>query len=131
MENFDEARAREFGASMGREIRYVHLLKKGPCWSAESTPDLDVLQKAHVDSMQRLSQAGKPVVSGSLLDAFQLGGEIRCVGVVQAGSLIEAQQVIGTAPMVKAGHLEFEVHAWMVPGGVLPQPCARPGTVRP
>lgn len=131
MGNFDEARAREFAASMGREIHYVYLLKKGPRWSAESTPALEALQNEHVDSMQRLSQAGKLVVSGPLLDAFQLGGEIRSIGVVQAASLIEAQQVIGTDPMVKAGHLVFEVHAWMVPGGVLPPPRACPGTVRP
>lgn len=32
----------------------------------------------------------------------------------------EAQELISTDPMTKAGRLVFELHAWMVPKGVLP-----------
>lgn len=50
----------------------------------------------------------------------QLGGEIRGIGVLRAGSVTEAEEWIRTDPMLKVGRLRFEVHAWMIAKGVLP-----------
>jgi hypothetical protein len=55
-----------------------------------------------------------------LLDSFATSGEIRGIGVLKAGSLAEAVELIGTDPMVKVGRLVFELHAWMVAANVLP-----------
>ena len=60
------------------------------------------------------------MLNGPLLDAFQLSGEIRGIGVLKAKSLAEAQEWIGSDPMVKIGRLVFELHTWMVARGVLP-----------
>lgn len=118
--NFDEAEAREFAASLGRTIYYVYLLKKGPAWSADTTPEIDALQTAHLGNLQRLAQEGRLVLNGPLLDALQLGGEVQGIGVLKAGSLEEARGLIATDPMVKVGRLVAELHAWMVPTGILP-----------
>lgn len=118
--NYNEAESYELAASMGRSIYYVYLLKKGPAWSPDSTPEIDALQEAHLGNLRRLIDAGQLVLNGPLLDALQLGGEIRGIGVLKASSLAEAHEWIGTDPMVKVGRLVFEVHAWMVPKGVLP-----------
>ena len=117
---FDEAEAREVAASMGRAIYYVYLLKKGPTWSPDSTPEIDALQEAHLDNLRRLEEEGKLVLNGPLLDAFQLSGEIRGIGVLKARSLAEAKEWISTDPMVKSGRLVAELHAWMIARGVLP-----------
>lgn len=117
---FDEAEAHELARSMNMAVYYVYLLKKGPTWSPDSTPEIDALQEAHVGNLSRLRDEGKLVLNGPLLDAFQLGGEIRGIGVLKAGSLAEAQEWIGTDPMVKVGRLVFDLHAWMVPKGILP-----------
>jgi len=117
---YNEAQAYELAASMDRAIYYVYLLKKGPTWSPDSTPEVDALQEAHLSNMRRLVDAGTLVLNGPLLDAFQLSGEIRGIGVLKADSLAEAQELISTDPMVKVGRLLFEIHAWMVPKGILP-----------
>jgi uncharacterized protein YciI len=118
--SYNEVEAYELAASMERAIYYVYLLKKGPTWSPDSTPEVDALQEAYIGNLRRLVDAGKLVLNGPLLDAFQLGGEIRGIGVLKATSLAEAQEWISTDPMVKVGRLVFEVHARMVPKGVLP-----------
>jgi uncharacterized protein len=118
--NYSEAEAHELAASMDRAIYFVYLLRKGPAWSAASTPELAALQEAHLGNLHRLAEAGQLVLNGPLLDSFQLGGELRGIGVLKAASLAEAEAWIGTDPMVKAGHLAVKVHAWMVARGVLP-----------
>ena len=117
---YDDAAAHEQARAMGMALYYVYLLKKGPQWSPDSTAEIDALQEAHLANMRRLRQEGRIVVSGPLLDAFQLSGDIRSIGVLRASTMEEAQSWIGTDPMVKVGRLVFELHAWMVPKGVLP-----------
>jgi uncharacterized protein len=117
---YNEAEAYEFAESLERAIYYVYLLKKGPTWFPDSTPEIDALQEAHLSNLRRLREEGKLVLSGPLLDSFQLSGEIRSLGVLKAKSLAEAQDWISTDPMVKVGRLVVELHVWMVPKGVLP-----------
>jgi uncharacterized protein YciI len=117
---YDEAEGRKFARSLDRAIYYLYLLKKGPNWSSDSSPEIDALQEAHLSNLQRLREEGKLVLSGPLLDSFQVSGEIRSIGVLKAQSLAEARNWIGTDPMVSAGRLIVELHVWMVPQGVLP-----------
>lgn len=101
-------------------IYYVFLLKKGPAWSPEETPEINALQEAHLANLRRLGEEGKLVLNGPLLDSFATRGEIRGIGVLKTASLGEAQQLISTDPMVKVGRLIFELHAWMVNKNILP-----------
>lgn len=101
-------------------IYYVFLLKKGPAWSPDATPEIEALQEAHLTNLRRLGEMGKLVLNGPLLDSFATGGEIRGIGVLKASSLAEAQELIGTDPMVRVGRLIFELHTWMVEKNRLP-----------
>jgi uncharacterized protein YciI len=101
-------------------IYYIYLLKKGPTWSPDETPEIDALQEAHLANMQRLVDMGKLVINGPLLDSFATSGEIRGIGVLKTASLAEAQELISTDPMVKVGRLVFELHAWMVNKNISP-----------
>src|SRR3989337_3474083 len=117
---YNEAEAYELAASMDRAIYYVYLLKKGPTWSPDSTPEIAALQEVHLSNLRRLGEEGKLVLNGPLLDSFQLSGEIRGIGGLKAKSLAEAQEWISTDPMLKVGRLVFELHAWMIAKGALP-----------
>jgi uncharacterized protein YciI len=101
-------------------IYYIYLLKKGPTWSPDATPEIEALQEAHLANMRRLRELGKLVLNGPLLDSFATSGEIRGIGVLKTSSLAEAQELISTDPMVKVGRLIFELHAWMVEKNILP-----------
>ena len=101
-------------------IYYVFLLKKGPTWSPDETPEIDALQEAHLANLRRLGDMGKLVINGPLLDSFATSGEIRGIGALKTSSLAEAQELISTDPMVKAGRLIFELHTWMVDKNILP-----------
>jgi uncharacterized protein YciI len=101
-------------------IYYIFLLRKGPAWSPDETPEVEALQEAHLANLRRLGEMGKLVINGPLLDSFATSGEIRGIGVLKAGSLAEAQELISTDPMVQVGRLIFELHAWMVDENILP-----------
>lgn len=101
-------------------IYYLFLLKKGPTWSPDETPEINTLQEAHLANLRHLGEIGKLVINGPLLDSFATSGEIRGVGALKAASLAEAQDLISTDPMVKAGRLIFELHTWMVNKDILP-----------
>lgn len=101
-------------------IYYLFLLKKGPTWSPDETPETEALQEAHLANMRRLGEMGKLVLNGPLLDSFATRGEIRGVGVLKTDSLAEAQELVSTDPMVQVGRLVFELHAWMVGKNILP-----------
>jgi uncharacterized protein YciI len=117
---YDDAQAWRSAEEIGMTIYYVFLLKKGPAWSPDATPEIEALQAKHLANLHRLGEEGKLVINGPLLDSFQLSGEIRGIGALKARSLAEAQEWISTDPMVKVGRLVFELHAWMVGKGVLP-----------
>ena len=101
-------------------IYYIFLLRKGPAWTPDPTPEVQALQEAHLANLRRLGEMGKLVLNGPLLDSFATSGEIRGIGVLKASSLAEAQELIGTDPMVKVGRLIFGLHAWMVEKNILP-----------
>ncbi len=119
---YDDAQARkdveEYFPNM--TIYYIYLLKKGPKWSPEETPEINALQEAHLANLRRLGEMGKLVLNGPLLDSFATSGEIRGIGVLKTNSLAEAQELISTDPMVKVGRLIFELHTWMVGKNILP-----------
>lgn len=101
-------------------IYYVFLLKKGPTWSPDTTPEIEALQEAHLANLRRLGEMGKLVLNGPLLDSFATSGEIRGIGVLKTSSLTEAQELISIDPMVRVGRLVFELHTWMVEKHILP-----------
>jgi len=116
---FDENEAREIANSMDMAIYYVYLLKKGPTWTPEETPEITALQEAHLANFRRLHDIGKLAINGPLLDSLLEGGEIRGIGVLRADSLDEARALVSTDPMVIAGRLVFEIHLWMTAKGIL------------
>jgi uncharacterized protein len=120
MMSYNDEEARREAESMGRTVYYVYLLKKGPTWSPESTPEIDALQEAHLANIKRLADMGKLVINGPLLDSFATSGEIRGIGALKTDSMQEARELISTDPMVKVGRLVFELHAWMIAKNILP-----------
>ena len=118
--SYDENEARDLAASMNMAIYHVYLFKKGPTWTPDPSPEVDVLQEKHLANLKRLGEMGKLVLNGPLLDSFALSGEIRGIGVLKTETMAEAKELLDTDPMVQVGRLVYEVHAWMVNKDILP-----------
>ena len=119
---YDDAQARQDVSENfpNMIVHYVFILKKGPIWTADETPEIDALQAAHLANYRRLEEIGKLVITGPFLDAFATSGEVRGMGVLRADSFDEAHELISTDPMVRVGRLIFELHPWMVNRSILP-----------
>jgi uncharacterized protein YciI len=117
---YNDEEARKDAAAMGMTVYYVFLLRKGPTWSPDETPEINALQEAHLANYRRLAEIGKLVITGPFLDSFAVSGEMRGMGVLKADSYDEAFELISTDPMVRVGRLMFELHTWMVKKDILP-----------
>jgi uncharacterized protein YciI len=95
---------------------YFAFLKRGPKWTAESTPETAALQAAHMAHIQSMAATGKLVIAGPFAKAPPYSG----VFVFKVGSLEEAKSMAEADPTVKAGRLVIELHPWSVPRGSLP-----------
>jgi uncharacterized protein YciI len=49
---------------MELERYYLVFLKKGPCWTAESTPELERLQERHLAHLASLREGGYLTLAG-------------------------------------------------------------------
>lgn len=116
IENPDEAKE-PFAVLPGMKVYYLRLLKRGPLWTPEETPELERLQEAHLAYGRKLIEEGKIILNGPLLD----NGYLRGVSIMRVDSQEEAQALADGDPSVQAGRLACEVHPWMVQKGILPE----------
>lgn len=92
----------------------VGLLKKGPKWTAESTPATAEIQKGHLAHLGKMADMGKLVGAGPLLD----NGELRGILIFNLASADEALALAQQDPAVTSGRLIVEVHPWLGPEGI-------------
>ena len=90
------------------------IIKKGPVWTAEDSPELDRLQEAHLAHIDGMRGDGHLVAAGPIDD----GSDVRGISVLRVESLERAVQLAAADPSVCAGQLAIEVHPWYVPTGI-------------
>lgn len=95
---------------------FVVLLRRGPNYTAENSPETDALQRAHLAHLWSQHESGKLVVMGPVLD----DGDIRGLSLYRAESAEEIQTLAAEDPAVKSGRFVIEVHPWMTHRGILP-----------
>ncbi|MCF8258394.1 MAG: YciI family protein [Flavobacteriales bacterium] len=105
---FDSTLAAQLGADQYGMRKYVMaFLKKGP--NRDRTKEqADSLQRAHMDNIIRMAEAGKLVVAGPFFD----DGEVRGIYIFAVNSLEEAEALTNTDPAIQAGSLEMELREW-------------------
>ena len=87
------------------------LLKRGPKWTAESSPEVDKLQAGHMANIQLMARLGKLMAAGPLgkNDAGLAG-----VFIFKA-PLDEAKTLAAEDPAIKAGRLAIDFYLWRGP----------------
>ena len=103
------------------ETVYFGFLNSGP----NRTQDAETakrLQAEHLAYMGDQHKQGKLVFAGPFVD----GGRHRGLVVYRVASMDEARTRANGDPMVKAGRLSVDLHAWQVPKGALPASIPNP-----
>lgn len=105
---FDAALAKECGADEYGMRQYVMaFLKRGPNRDRDSTEAAN-LQRAHLENIGKLAEAGKLSLAGPFLD----DGEIRGIYIFNVKTVEEAKALTETDPAIQAGSLVMELHPW-------------------
>ena len=91
---------------------FMALLKAGPDRD-HSPEEAAVIQKGHLDHMNKLAEEKKICIAGPFGD----DGELRGVVIYSVPTLEEAQRLVETDPAVIAGRLIIEVHPWWAAKG--------------
>jgi uncharacterized protein YciI len=93
---------------------YMVLLRRGPAWTANVTPESAAVSKGHMENIQKLTAAGKMVVAGPFLE--QSGAQaLAGLFILRVASLDEAKATVSTDPAVKAGRFTYEIIPWLGP----------------
>lgn len=105
---YDSALAAKLGSdAYGMKNYVLAFLKRGPNRNQDST-EAAALQKAHLQNIGRLADAGKLVVAGPFLD----DQDIRGIYIFNVETVEEAKKLTETDPAIKAGRLVMELHPW-------------------
>ncbi len=98
------------------EHLYIALLKRGPNYTTDPSPELDELQRAHLAHLWAQHESGELVVMGPVLD----GGDLCGFSIYRVDSMEEVIALAEDDPGVKAGRFVIEAHPWMTHRGILP-----------
>lgn len=105
---FNAALAERLGADeYGMRPYVMALLKKGPNRTKDKI-EAQRLQRAHMDNISRLAEAGKLVLAGPFLD----DGDLRGIYIFDVKTVEEAQALTETDPAIQSGQLVMELHPW-------------------
>lgn len=99
-------------------VYFLVLLKKGPIWSPESTPETEATQVAHLAHIEALHEQGKLLLAGPFIDSPV--DELRGLFVLAVASQEEAIALTQADPAVQAGRLVMDVIPWATARGQLP-----------
>lgn len=100
--------ANELGADNYGLRQYVFVyLKKGPNRDLPKE-EADQLQRAHLEDITRLAEAGKLVLAGPFMDDT----DIRGIYIFAVESLEEAEKIALSDPAIQADSLSLELHPW-------------------
>ena len=105
---FDSTFAQKTGADeYGMKPYVMAFLKKGPNRSQDSATAAG-LQKAHLDNIIGMAEAGELVLAGPFMD----DGDIRGIYIFNVSTVEEARKLTETDPAIQAGRLVMELHPW-------------------
>lgn len=97
---------------------YLGLIYRGEKWTAERTPEVEELQKAHLAHIGEMAKSGKLILAGPFAD----NGNLRGLFLFKVDTLEEAKALSESDPAVKAGRLKIELHPWYAAKGITIDP---------
>jgi len=105
---YDSLLAQELGADdYGMKVYVMAFLYRGDATGLDSLQRAE-LQRAHLDNITRMAEAGDLVLAGPFMD----GQDLRGIYVFDVRTVAEAEALTNTDPAIKAGTLRMELRPW-------------------
>jgi uncharacterized protein YciI len=94
------------------------LLKRGPAWSPEETPQSKKIFEGHMANIRAMGKAGKLVLAGPFDAPADDRAAYAGLFVLDVGSEAEARTLLASDPAVQSGRLIPELRTWYGPAGI-------------
>lgn len=91
------------------------MLRRGPRWTANATPAVSRVLKAHQQNIETLRRKGTVIAAGPIDGT----GELRGVLVFDADAAT-TRRLLEKDPAVRAGRFVFDIHPWWTAYGIIP-----------
>ena len=93
---------------------YLVMLRRGPNWTADKTPEIEELQKQHLEHINQMAETGELVLAGPFIEQ---SGDKSLAGlfIFKVESEQAARELTESDPAVKAGRLVYEIYPWLGP----------------
>ena len=105
---FDSTLAAKLGADgYGMKVYVMAYLKRGPNRDQDAATAA-ALQKAHLENIGKMAEAGKLVLAGPFMD----DGDVRGIYIFNVPTVEEARKLTESDPAIQAGRLVMELHPW-------------------
>ena len=91
---------------------YFVILRRGPAWTAEVTPETTKVSQGHRANLDRLTKEGKLVAAGPFMEP--LGDPVMAgILILKVATAAEARSLVEADPGVQAGRFTYEMAPWL------------------
>jgi uncharacterized protein YciI len=111
-----QAPAQTAAAQPQTEMRmyYMVFLRRGPAWTAATTPEVTTVSRAHRANIDRLTKEGLMVVAGPF-EGTSGDRALAGIFILRVSSMEAAKATVDSDPAVKAGRFVYEIVPWWGP----------------
>lgn len=94
------------------------LLRRGPSWTGEQTPETQKIFEGHMANIQAMGKAGKLVLAGPFDAPADDKAAYAGLFVLDVASEAEARALLAGDPAVSSGRFTVELRTWFGPAGI-------------
>ena len=91
---------------------YMVLLRRGPAWTADKTPESQKLGEGHMANIHKMAAAGKLIVAGPFEAPEGDRSALAGVFVFDVATKQEVEALVAGDPAVAAGRFTVEILPW-------------------
>ena len=96
---------------------YMVFLRRGPAWTAATTPEVTAVSRAHRANIDRLTKEGLMVVAGPF-EGTSGDRALAGIFILRVASMEAAKAAVDSDPAVKAGRFVHEIVPWWGPASL-------------
>jgi uncharacterized protein YciI len=97
---------------------YLVLLRRGPTWTPEKTPETKRLFEGHMANIEAMAKTGKLIIAGPMDADPSDRAAIAGIFLFDVPTKDEVIALMTGDPAIAAGRLVPEIHAWFGPANI-------------